>query len=233
MTGHIHASYRVGGAISGRSTCSKPNMQNIPDTQPVEGLPSFRTLFVARTGYGFVAADWASMEMRAAASIATETAMTQAFERGEDLHALTARTMLGLDEAGWRLLPEDERKQHRKHAKPVNFGPLYGQGANGLVASARKQYGLILDLDTAKESIKAFQETYPDFTRWAHDFARACERSGRIPIGREGGRIHEIHWNSDGYRYTQCLNLPIQGACADAFMLALATIDATLFEAGI
>ena len=45
--------------------------------------------------------------------------------------------------------------------------------------------------------------------------------------------MHEIHWNADGYRYTQCLNLPIQGACADAFMLALAMIDAALFEAGI
>ena len=55
ITGRIHASYRVAGAISGRSTCSKPNMQNIPDAQPVEGLPSFRTLFVARPGYVFVA----------------------------------------------------------------------------------------------------------------------------------------------------------------------------------
>ena len=72
MTGRIHASYRVGGAISGRSTCSKPNMQNIPDEQPVEGLPSFRTLFVARPGYVFVAADWSSMEMRAAAHISGE-----------------------------------------------------------------------------------------------------------------------------------------------------------------
>ena len=63
--------------------------------------------------------------------------------------------------------------------------------------------------------------------------SRAPERSGRIPIGREGGRVHEIHWNSEGYRYTQCLNLPIQGACADAFMLALAMIDAALFEADI
>jgi DNA polymerase I len=232
-TGRIHASYRVAGAISGRSTCSKPNMQNTPDMQPVEGLPSFRTLFVAPEGSVFVAADWATMEMRAAAFSATETAMTEAFERAEDLHALTARTMLGLDEAGWLSLPEDERKQHRKHAKPVNFGRLYGQGADGLVVSAREQYGLILDLATAKAWIRAFAETYPDFTRWARDFARACERSGRIPIGREGGRIHEIHWNPDGYRYTQCLNLPIQGACADAFMLALAMIDATLFEAGI
>jgi DNA polymerase-1 len=232
-TGRIHASYRVGGAISGRSTCSKPNMQNTPDMQPVAGLPSFRTLFVAPPGYSFVTADWSSMEMRAAARVAADETMTRAFARGEDLHALTARTMRGLDAAGWLDLPEEERKQHRKHAKPVNFGRLYGQGARGLVASAWAQYGLILDLATAKAWIRAFEETYSDYARWARDFARACKRSGRIPIGREGGRIHEIHWNPDGYRYTQCLNLPIQGACADAFMLALATIDATLFEAGI
>jgi DNA polymerase-1 len=233
VTGRIHASYRVGCAISGRSACSKPNMQNIPDAQPVEGLPSFRTLFVARAGYVFVAADWSSMEMRAAAYVAADETMTRVFERGEDLHVLTARTMLGLDEAGWLSLPEDERKQHRKHAKPVNFGRLYGQGARGLVASAWAQYGLILDLATAQAWIRAFEKTYPDYTRWCRTFSRACERSGRIPIGREGGRIHEIHWNSDRYRYTQCLNLPIQGACADAFMLALAMIDAALFEAGI
>ena len=161
VTGRIHASYRVAGAISGRSTCSRPNMQNMPDAQPVEGLPSFRTLFVARPGYVFVAADWSSMEMRAAAHIAADETMTQAFERGEDLHALTARTMLGLDEAGWLALPEEERKQHRKHAKPVNFGRLYGQGARGLVASAREQYGVILDLDTAKECIRAFRRPIP------------------------------------------------------------------------
>ena len=232
--GRIHASYRIAGAISGRSTCSKPNMQNIPDEQPVEGLPSFRTLFVARPGYVFVAADWSSMEMRAAAHISGETAMTAAFERAEDLHTLTAKTMLRLnDPDNWLSMPEAERKRHRKHAKPVNFGRLYGQGAPGLVASAREQYGLILDLATAKAWIGAFEAAYPDFTRWCRDFARACERSGRIPIGREGGRIHEIHWNTEGYRYTQCLNLPIQGACADAFMLALAMIDAALFEAGI
>src|SRR6185369_11505365 len=101
VTGRIHASYRIAGAISGRSTCSKPNMQNIPDAQPVEGLPSFRTLFVARAGYVFVAADWSSMEMRAAAYVAADETMTRVFERGEDMHALTARTMLGLNEAGW------------------------------------------------------------------------------------------------------------------------------------
>jgi DNA polymerase-1 len=174
------------------------------------------------------------MEMRAAAHIAADEVMTQAFERGEDLHALTARAMLRLnDPDSWSSLPEDERKQHRKHAKPVNFGQLYGQGADSLITSAREQYGIILDQVTAQEWIRTFKATYPDYARWCRDSARAAKRSGRIPIGREGGRIHEIHWNPEGrYRYTQCLNLPIQGACADAFMLALTTIDATLFAAG-
>ena len=82
ITGRIHASYRISGAISGRSTCSKPNMQNIPDEQPVEGLPSFRTLFVARPGYVFVDADWSSMEMRAAAYHCGGRGHDAAFERG-------------------------------------------------------------------------------------------------------------------------------------------------------
>ncbi|UZF90649.1 DNA polymerase [Bosea sp. NBC_00550] len=233
VTGRIHASYRIAGAISGRSTCDKPNMQNVPDKQPVDGLPSFRTLFVAKPGYVLVAGDWSSMEMRAAACITNEENMTEAFARGEDLHVLTARTMLGLGEDEWLALPEETRALHRKHAKPVNFGRLYGQGARGLVDSARAQYGLLLDPETARGWIDAYEGTYPGYPRWCRDFSRACERKGEIPIGREGGRVHEIHWNPEGFRYTQCLNLPIQGACADAFMLALAAIDEALFAAGI
>ena len=171
--------------------------------------------------------------MRAAAHIAADETMTQAFERGEDLHALTARTMLGLDAAGWLALPEETRKQHRKHAKPVNFGRLYGQGARGLVASAREQYGLVLDLATAKEWIRAFQETYPDYTRWCRDFARLRAQWPHPdrPRGRARARdslesgsavpLHPVPQSTDPRR------------CADAFMLALAMIDAALFEAGI
>src|SRR5215204_4723225 len=81
--------------------------------------------------------------------------------------------------------------------------------------------------------IETFKRTYPDYTRWCSRFANACQRRGEIPIGRDGGRVHEIHWNPEGYRYTQCLNLPIQGICADIAMLALAMIDRWLFEAGI
>ena len=69
----------------------------------------------------------------------------------------------------------------------MNFGRLYGQGAAGLVASAREQYGLILDLATAKEWIRAFEETYPDFTRWCQDL-RARLRAQRPHPDRARGR---------------------------------------------
>ena len=202
------------------------HMQQIPDEQRIPGLPSFRTLFVAKPGCTLIVADWASMEMRAAAYISGDATMTRAFERGEDLHRLTAATMLRVD-------PKKVTVEQRKHAKPVNFGRLYGQGAAGLTEAARSNYGIILDCTTAEEWIRAFRETYPDYTAWCRRFAKDCERAGEIVIGREGGRVHEIRWNPEGYRYTQCLNLPIQGICADIAMLALAMIDRWLFEVSI
>ena len=233
VTGRIHASYRVASTKSGRASCNHPNLQNVPDQQRISDMVSFRTLFRARPGYVFVVGDWSAMEMRAAAVIADDRAMIQVFEDGLDPHDLTAMKMLDLRRDEWEALTKEERSQHRKRAKAVNFGRLFGQGAEGLVKAAREQYGVIIDLVTAKAWIETFKRTYPDYTRWCSRFANACQRSGEIPIGRDGGRVHEIHWNPEGYRYTQCLNLPIQGICADIAMLALAMIDRWLFEAGI
>jgi len=233
VTGRIHASYRVASTKSGRASCNHPNLQNVPDQQRISDMVSFRTLFRARPGYVFVVGDWSAMEMRAAAVIADDRAMIQVFEDGLDPHDLTAMKMLDLRRDEWEALTKEERSQHRKRAKAVNFGRLFGQGAEGLVQAAREQYGVIIDLVTAKAWIETFKRTYPDYTRWCSRFANACQRRGEIPIGRDGGRVHEIHWNPEGYRYTQCLNLPIQGICADIAMLALAMIDRWLFEAGI
>ena len=99
--------------------------------------------------------------------------------------------MLDLRRDEWEALTKEERSQHRKRAKAVNFGRLFGQGAEGLVKAAREQYGVIIDLVTAKAWIETFKRTYPDYTRWCSRFANACQRSGEIPIGRDGGRVHE------------------------------------------
>ena len=225
VTGRIHAHYRVAGTASGRASCAGPNLQQVPRD------PRFRALFVPEPGDVFVVADYSSMELRAAAHISGDRAMTEAFEQGLDLHKITAARMTGKDLAA---VTDEERKG----AKAVNFGGIYGQGAAGLVQSAWAQWGLVLDQAEAKAWLQAFESAYRGFAQWRREHYRRCEDRRCIVIGKDADRgIGRIYPKSrvpeGGSFYTRCCNLPVQGACADASMLALAYVDDRLFEAGI
>jgi DNA polymerase I len=112
VTGRIHANYRVAATAAGRATCSYPNLQQAPRDK------DFRALFKPGPGAKFVGGDFSSMELRAAAHISGDRAMTAAFAHGVDLHRLTASRMTG------KLL-EDVTAEERQAAKPVNFGAIF------------------------------------------------------------------------------------------------------------
>jgi DNA (cytosine-5)-methyltransferase 1 len=224
-TGRIHAHYRIASTASGRASCSGPNLQQIPRD------PRFRALFVPEPGHVFVVADYGSMELRAAASISGDRAMTAVFEQELDLHKITASRMTGKNLAA---VTDEERKG----AKAVNFGGVYGQGAAGLVQAAWVQWGLVLDPVEAKAWLQAFEYSYLGFARWRRDHYQRCEARHYIVIGKDAdrgiGRIFPKSRVPEGASfYTRCCNLPVQGACADASMLALAYVDDRLFDAGV
>ena len=175
------------------------------------------------------------MELRAAAHISGDRAMTEAieraFEQGLDLHNITASRMTGKD-------PAAVTDEERKGAKAVNFGAIYGQGAAGLVQAAWAQWGLVLDQVEAEAWLQAFESAYYGFAQWRRDHYQRCEARHHIVIGKDAdrgiGRIFPKSRVPEGASYyTRCCNLPVQGACADASMLALAYVDDRLFEAGI
>jgi DNA polymerase-1 len=139
VTGRIHANYRVAATAAGRATCSYPNIQQAPRD------PAFRALFKPKSGYKYVGADFASMELRAAAYVSDERAMIEAFRDGLDLHRLTASRMLSK-------APEDVTDEERRAAKSVNFGAIYGSGAGRLVQTAWDQYDTVLTIDEAVRS---------------------------------------------------------------------------------
>ena len=223
--GRIHASYNVAQAITGRASCSNPNVQQTPAKGDGK---RFRALYIAAPGHVLVGGDWSSMELRAAAYISGDVAMTEAFAGGDDLHRLTAASFTGVS-------PEHVSKAERNAAKAVNFGAVYGMGPHGLVAAAWNNYRLRLELHEAKQRLDAFASAYLQLAMWRREHANICRTRGYVRIGahadEDEGRIYRFAWNAAPkpgekdrreFCYTQSCNLPVQGACADAAMLALA-----------
>ena len=200
VTGRIHAHYRIAGTASGRASCSGPNLQQIPRD------PRFRALFVPEPGRVLVVADYSSMELRAAAHISGDCAMTQVFEQGVDLHSNSASRMTGKP-------IEEVTKEERKGAKALNFGAIYGIGADALVQSAWAQFELVLDPMGAKSWLKTFDDTYYGFWQWRRDHYRRCEERLRIVIGKDANReIGRIYPKSRVPRRRVVLHTLLQSA---------------------
>jgi DNA polymerase I len=198
--GRIYASWRQLRAATGRMACDHPNLQNIPRMGPL------RSYIRAPEGRLFVIADYSQIELRIAAKISGDKEMLSAYAEGRDLHTLTAQSLTGRTKVS---------KDDRKLAKAVNFGLLYGMGANGLRSYALKSYGVEMSSVEASRYRRRFFETYSDLKRW-HDKERWAWQSGETETRTLTGRRR-----TNVERLTDRLNAPVQGTGADGLKLAI------------
>jgi DNA polymerase-1 len=200
--GRVYAGWRQLGANSGRMACAAPNLQNLPREA------RYRRCFVAPLGRALIKADYSQIELRIAAKVAGEAGMIEAYRRGDDLHTLTARAVLG---------KEDVSKADRQLAKAVNFGLLYGMGARGFRLYARSNYGVELTETQAERYRRAFFAAYPALRRW---HTKVGGTQGRPVETRTlaGRRCLKVE------RFTEKLNLGVQGTGADGLKAALALL---------
>jgi DNA polymerase I-like protein with 3'-5' exonuclease and polymerase domains len=196
--GRIYPRWVQLGANSGRMACSSPNMQNLPRGE-------YRKCVAAPPRRVLVKADYSQIELRIAAKVSGDRALVAAYERGEDLHALTARQVLGIAEV---------TKEHRQLAKALNFGLLYGMGAKGFRNYARSHYGLELTEHQANEYREAFFRAYPGLRRWHRSMGDGPVDT-RTLAGRRARGVHQ---------FNEKLNLPVQGTGADGLKRALALL---------
>jgi DNA polymerase-1 len=200
-SGRVYATWRQLGAASGRMSCSDPNMQQLPRGE-------YRRCVAAPAGRVLVKADYSQIELRIAAKLTGDRALSEAYGRGEDLHERSARTVLRVA----TVTPD-----HRQLAKALNFGLLYGMGAPRFREYARTQYGVELSLDDARRYRRAFLDAYPGLESWH----RQVGRSGDGPVDTRtltGRRRLGVG------RFTEKLNAPVQGTGADGLKLALALL---------
>jgi DNA polymerase-1 len=200
--GRIYAKWNQLGSVAGRTSCSAPNLQQVPRD------PRYRRCFAAPVGRLLIKADYSQLQLRIAAKIAGEQTMLAAYTRGEDLHTLTARQLTG---------KEGVSKADRQLAKAVNFGLLFGLGAKGLRGYARSNYGLDLTEAEAHNYRNAFFAAYPALARWHRRAGATSAKECRTLAGRR--RLLD-----DRTPYTHRLNSPVQGSEADGAKLAMALL---------
>jgi DNA polymerase I-like protein with 3'-5' exonuclease and polymerase domains len=207
-TGRLHADFRQMGATGGRMSCSDPNLQQVPNT------PEYRACFRAPAGRKLVIADYSQIELRILADWSQDTALVKALLSGEDLHCVTASQMFGI-------ALEEVSKDQRSAAKQLNYGIMYGLGAQGLGAR------IGCTLEEAEVLLRKYFEAYSGVASFLRDAAdrAVTDRESRT---RSGRLIYFTFDANDRAQVgaTQRLgkNAPIQGSSADIIKRALALL---------
>jgi DNA polymerase I-like protein with 3'-5' exonuclease and polymerase domains len=205
-TGRLHPHLNQCGAVTGRFSCDKPNLQNVPRDPRIKGC------FEPAPGNVLVKADYSQIELRIAAKISGEPRMIQAYQNGQDLHSLTASLLLHKPTT-------DITGDERRLAKAVNFGLIYGMQAHGFQTYARTNYGVSLSLLKAEQHREQFFNTYSGLTEW-HDRVKQAQSDSCRTLG---GRLR--HWEGEA-PFTEIINAPVQGTSADITKLAIANFQA-------
>ena len=207
--GRIHCRLHPLAADSGRFSCTDPNLQQVPSEYTAPGL---RSTFRPPPPAMLVIADYAQIELRVAAQLAPCAALTQVFLDGRDPHRATAATLTGKVEA---LVTAHERKL----AKAVNFGFLFGMGADRFREYARTGYGVEIDATEARQAREAFFATFPGVAAWHRRIADLCRRGGTVLVKTALGR--RKRFTGDRISVPAALNIPVQGTAAEGFKRAM------------
>jgi DNA polymerase-1 len=213
----LHTTFNQAGAATGRLSSSNPNLQNIPIR--TELGREIRAAFVPQRGWKLIVADYSQIELRLLAHMSRDAVLLDAFRNGEDIHTRTAAEVFGVP-------PLMVTSEHRRNAKAVNFGIVYGQTPFGLSQS------LGIERKEAELYIRAYFERYSGVRRWLDQTIQEVRRSG-VSVNLFGRRrpipdMNSRNPNARNFAERIAVNTPLQGAAADLIKLAMIRIDEQL-----
>ncbi|NWC92207.1 MULTISPECIES: DNA polymerase I [unclassified Pseudomonas] len=221
-TGRVHTSYHQAVAATGRLSSSDPNLQNIP-VRTAEGR-RIRQAFVAPKGYKLLAADYSQIELRIMAHLSKDEGLLNAFRDDLDVHTATAAEVFKVELA-------QVTSNQRRSAKAINFGLIYGMGAQKL----GKDIGV--DTKTAKAYIDVYFARYPGVREYMERTRAQAADQGYVET-LFGRRLYlpEINSNKPQERAgaeRTAINAPMQGTAADIIKKAMVKVDNWLAASGL
>ena len=221
-TGRIHTSFNQTGSATGRIASQDPNLQNIPVR--TEAGRRIREAFIAPKDSLLVAADYSQVELRVLAHLSDDPGLKAAFLAGEDIHSSTASQVLGIQ-------PDDVTTEHRRIAKAVNFGIVYGMGGFGLASR------LDMDRKDADAFIESYFQRFPEVRAYMDRTIEGARLNGYVQtlLGRRR-YLPEISASNQQVRAAaerMAINMPVQGTAADIIKLAMLRMQERLDDANM
>lgn len=221
-TGRVHTSFNQSVAATGRLSSTNPNLQNIP-IRTEEGR-RIRTAFVPAPGRTLLSADYSQIELRLLAHISRDPVLTEAFRTGQDVHARTAAEIFDTDMGA-------VTSEQRREAKTINFGIIYGMGAQRLARTLR------IPFKTAQEYIAQYFARYQGIKTYMDEVVASAREYGYVTTLRGRRRyVPDLHSKSSQLLSAAervAINTPIQGTAADIIKLAMLAIAARLRTSGL
>ena len=226
--GRIHPAINLDGTVSGRPSCTTPNLMNIPRAK---GDGKFcKDIFIAPPGFKLLEMDFSQVEVRVAAVLSGDKTLIQLFRSGADVHLGTAKLIAHY----FGFKPEEITKDHplRSRAKGVVFGALYGLQAAGLAAD------LGCTKVEAQKVIDAVMGCYPDLKRHIDTTIHECAKTGYVRTwwNNHPGRLRYVPEIGDMDQSMQsgaqrsAYNTVIQGTAAEFTNASLGAIQMWLDE---
>ena len=237
-TGRVHTDFNQAVTATGRLSSSNPNLQNIPIR--TEFSRRIRKAFLPQEGWLLLSADYSQIELRILTHLSGEDVLVQAYNDGDDVHALTARLLLDKEEVS---------SEERRLGKTINFGVIYGMGAQRLAREAG------LPQAQAKEFLSRYKQRYPKVFAYLELQERLALSLGyvetilgrRRPFHFDPGGLGRLlgkdplaidleaarRGGMEGQQLRAAANAPIQGSSADIIKLAMVHLHRTLRDQGL
>ena len=218
-TKRVHTSFLLAATTTGRLASSDPNLQNIPIKS--EDGKDIRKAFKAKKDHLLISADYNQIEMRILADLADVKELKKAFNNNEDIHSLTASQIFNID-------IKKVNQDHRRKAKAINFGIIYGIS----------QYGLAKQINVsnyeAEEFLNAYFAKFPEIKVYMDSTIKFCRKSGYVNniFGRRShfNGINDKNFNVRNFQERAAINAPIQGSASEVMRLAMIRLDKKLNE---
>jgi DNA polymerase-1 len=213
-TGRVHTSFAMTITNTGRLSSNSPNLQNIP-VRTSEGM-KIRHAFKGQGGRILLSMDYSQIELRLLAHMASIASLQAAFAKDQDIHALTASEIFDIS-------IEQVSSEHRRKAKAINFGIIYGISAFGLAAQ------LNISRFEAAEYIKRYNERYPGIIAYMDSSKEYAKINGYVKTMWNRhcymANINDKNAAIRGFAERQAINAPLQGTAADLIKIAMLRID--------